>query len=214
MPRNALAAALSLLTIAACTREAEHAAAPPAGTVGAPAAPVAPVSPRGGGLAMAPAGEAPASVTFQLPARFVAQTPSSSMRLAQAEIPGAAGPATLAIFFFGAGGGGGVEANFERWVSQVEVAPGRTPERHALEPQPPGLRVTWIEVAGTLLPTGMGGPAEPQPGAVLFGAVVEGEGGPWFVKVTGPETTIAAARVELLALLASFRPAPPPGARA
>ena len=54
--------------------------------------------------------------------------------------------------------------------------------------------VTWIDARGTLLPSTMGsGPSTPQPGFRLLGAVVEGEGGPWFFKVTGPESTLAAA---------------------
>jgi hypothetical protein len=126
------------------------------------------------------------------------------MRLAQAVIPGPAGRGTLAIFHFGVGGGGGREANFERWISQVEVDPERPPQRGQLAGGP-GLQISWIEVAGTLVPTGMGGPDTPQPGSLLYGAVVEGEGGPWFLKATGPEATITAARPDLEALLASFR---------
>jgi hypothetical protein len=194
------------LSVAGCSGEGNPPAAaePPVA-----AAPVAPLSPRaapGGGMAP-PSGALAPAVRFAMPERFRQETPSSSMRVAQAEIPGPDGPGTLAIFHFGVGGGGGREANLERWVSQVEVDPRRPPQRGKLAGAE-GLEISWIEVAGTLLPTGMGGPATPQPKSLLFGAVIEGEGGPWFLKATGPEGTIAAARKELEALLVSFRPLP------
>ena len=49
------------------------------------------------------------------------------------------------------------------------------------------------------------GPTTPQPGYRLMGAVVEGESGPYFFKLTGPAQTIARERDAFLALLASCR---------
>jgi hypothetical protein len=49
------------------------------------------------------------------------------------------------------------------------------------------------------------GPAEPQPGSRLLAAVVEGPGGPWFFKTTGPDETVAAARADFLAMLRAAR---------
>jgi hypothetical protein len=122
------------------------------------------------------------------------------MRMAQAEIPGPVGAAEMAVFHFGPGGGGGIEANLDRWVAQMEG--GAEPERGAFESGP--FRVTWITVPGTYDPGMMGmGPSEPQPGWRLLGAVVEGEGGPWFFKITGPDETVAAAREDFFALLRS-----------
>ena len=99
-----------------------------------------------------------------------------------------------------------VEANFERWLGQFERPAGVEPARGELAAN--GLAVHWIDVAGTLLPSGMGmGPTTPQPGSRLLGAVVEGEGGPWFFKLTGPDATVVAVRDPFLALLRSLRPA-------
>lgn len=145
-----------------------------------------------------------AGLHFELPAGWQQQPPSSSMRLAQAAIPGPGGPGELTVFFFGAGGGGGREANIERWVGQMEVED--QPQRESFESN--GLQITWVDVSGTMKPSTMGmGPTEPQPGYRLYGAVVEGPGGPWFFKATGPEETLAAAREDFLALLQSLRPA-------
>lgn len=146
--------------------------------------------------------DAAASIAYDLPADWEAETPSSRMRLAQASIPGPGGPGQLAVFFFGPGGGGGVEANIERWIGQVQ--PTGEPRRENFEAN--GLTVHWVEVEGTLLPSNMGtGPTEPQPDSNLFGAVVEGPGGPWFFKATGPAATLEAQRGAFLEMLRSLR---------
>ncbi|HSN55836.1 MAG TPA: hypothetical protein VLT32_14275, partial [Candidatus Sulfomarinibacteraceae bacterium] len=63
----------------------------------------------------------------------------------------------------------------------------------------------------TLLPSGMGaGPTEPIPGSRLLGAVIDGPGGPWFFKLTGPAETVAAAAADFESMLRSVRPAGEP----
>lgn len=143
------------------------------------------------------------SATLELPETWRPEIPSSSMRMAQASIPGTGGDATVAVFFFGEGGGGGTEANLQRWLGQIE-APAE-PERGRFETD--GFTVTWVDASGTLLPSGMGtGPSEPQPGSRLLAAVIEGPGGPWFVKATGPEATLADQRGAFLEMLQGVRP--------
>jgi hypothetical protein len=165
----------------------------------APAVPPshAPGMPLGGQTAT----QAPAAsgLVFQLPAGWVSEKPSSSMRLAQATVAGKGGPAQFGIFYFGPGGGGTPKANIERWVDQIDkpLAPpgGETFTTH-------GLQVTWVEVAGTMKPTTVGmGPSTAQPGYRLLGAVVEGPNGPWYLKITGPDATVSAARGPFLQML-------------
>ncbi|MEA2691667.1 MAG: hypothetical protein QOJ16_1054 [Acidobacteriota bacterium] len=160
--------------------------------------------------APAPSGPAAdnAKLQFDLPKGWTSETPKSSMRLAQATIPGPAGAGDLAVFYFGAGQGGNVEANIERWIDQVEAAPGTPkPERGTLDAN--GLKVSWVDVHGTLKPNAMGmGPSTPVTNARLFGAVVEGPGGPWFFKVTGPDKTLAPQRDAFFAMLKTVRAAP------
>lgn len=170
----------------------------------APADPQSPAAPatatRGSGAELALPG-----ATVDRPDGWTFRQPSSSMRLAEAEIPGPGGPALLTVFFFGAGGGGGVDANFERWAGQIELDPGAAPERGGFEVS--GYSVSVIDVPGTLLPSRMGGgPSEPAPGSKLMGAVIEGPGGPWFFKVTGPKETVDAAAPAFGAMLRSIRP--------
>jgi hypothetical protein len=142
---------------------------------------------------------------FDQPPGWLFRQPSSSMRLAEAEIPGADGAALLTVFFFGAGGGGGVEANLERWAAQMEAEAGTEPVRGFYEVGE--YTVSTIVVEGTLLPSRMGGgPSQPAPGSKLVGAVVEGPGGPWFFKLTGPSATVAAAEPAFDSMLRSARP--------
>lgn len=138
------------------------------------------------------------------PNGWIFRQPSSSMRLAEAEIPGPSGPAVLTVFFFGAGGGGGVDANLQRWAGQMEMDPDTEAVRDNFDLD--GYTVSTIEVEGTLLPSRMGsGPSEPAPGSKLMGAVIEGPGGPWFFKVTGPKDTVSAAAPAFEGMLRSIR---------
>jgi hypothetical protein len=160
--------------------------------------------------APAPSGPAAdnAKLQFDLPKGWTSETPKSSMRLAQATIPGPAGAGELGVFYFGAGQGGSVDANLERWSDQMEAGPGTPkPERGNLTAN--GLKVTWVDVHGTLKPSSMGmGPSTPVTDARLFGAVVEGPGGPWFFKVTGPDKTLAPQRDPFFAMLKTVHAAP------
>ena len=165
----------------------------------------APLGPSSRGETAPPAGGAAAEIDFDLPAGWQSEPPTSEMRLAQATIPGPQGNGQLTVFYFGPGGGGDVESNIQRWVGQMEPEQGTEPARQTFETEN-GFRVTWVDVAGTLLPSTMGtGPTTPQPGSRLLGAVVEGPGGPWFFKATGPKDVMAAEREKFLEMLRSVR---------
>lgn len=144
-------------------------------------------------------------LAIELPAGWVSVPPTSPMRAAQAVIQGPGGPAELTVFHFGVGQGGDPEANIQRWLGQVVPDAGTGPEREVFEGKS-GVRITWVDVEGTLQMdrTGMG-PATPVPGSRLMGAVVEGEGGPWFFKATGPDLTLAPQRLAFRGMLQRAR---------
>ena len=184
-----------LLPLAACNRGEET---PPPAAQDVPA----PMSSRGEPVGDAAGQEG--TVKFDMPANWQQQPPANQMRVAQATIPGAGGAGDLVVFYFGPGGGGGVEANIQRWVDQMDPAPGSNPQPESFEVN--GYHVTWIDVSGTLKPSNMGtGPTTEQPNSRLYGAVVEGPGGPWFFKATGPDATLAAERDNFLEMLRSVR---------
>ncbi len=188
---------------AAQTSSTAPAAAPAAG--GAPSIPShTPAVDMGASSQAAPAAEPGAgSIAFDLPKAWKAETPKSGMRLAQASIPGAKGAGDFAVFYFGPGGGGPVEANIARWVGQMEGS-GPKPVPEMMEAN--GYKVTWVDAKGTMKGGQMGmGPATAIPEARLYGAVVEGPGGPWFFKAQGPDSTLAPQRDAFVTMLKSVR---------
>ena len=129
---------------------------------------------------------------------------SSAMRVATYKVPGAKGAETgeVAVFFFGPGQGGSVDANVERWSRQFEG----TPKAERSSKLVNGLAVTMVRLAGTYLAPG--GPMMQsqgkRPDFRLLGAIVEAPEGLVFFKLTGPAATVASAQASWDALLASL----------
>src|SRR3989442_5726999 len=68
---------------------------------------------------------------FKMPEGWVSESPSSKMRVAQYKLPKATGDAedaSLVVYYFGPAQGGSVEANIDRWISQMEQ-PGSGPAK-------------------------------------------------------------------------------------
>jgi len=137
-----------------------------------------------------------AGLTFTTPEGWRQSAPASSMRVAEFTLPRAAGDAEdaiLIVYYFG-GQGGGVDANMQRWIGQMQQAngqPSSASERKETR-KVNGLAVTLVDVSGTYL-------AEMSPGAAnrnnkphfrLRAGVVETPKGPYFIKLTGPEKTV------------------------
>jgi hypothetical protein len=125
------------------------------------------------------------------------------MRVATLEVPAAPSsePGELAVFYFGQGQGGGVDANVQRWIAQFEK-----PESKTRKEKVNGLQVTRVEVTGTY--TSSMGPMAPKtdkPGYQLLGAIVEGPQGAVFFKLTGPKQTVSKAAPDFEKLVKSVR---------
>jgi hypothetical protein len=154
-------------------------------------------------------GDAAAGVKWTAPAAWKAE-PERPMRVATYSIPPAPGgsePGECAVFYFGAGQGGTVDANVQRWVAQFETADGKpAPSPAAKKEKTKGFQVTRLELDGTYL--GMGGPMAAvkvkKPGYKLIGAIVEAPEGPVFFKMTGPVKTVTAAKADFQRLLSSL----------
>ena len=124
------------------------------------------------------------------PKGWVAQQPSSSMRVAQYGLPGPAGEATLGIFFFGPGQGGGVEANIERWQGQFTQENGQPAQGRRWMRQVGDIEITGLDISGTFS-AGMGmGDTTPQAGYRMLGAIAVHRSGTVFFKMTGPAQTV------------------------
>jgi hypothetical protein len=137
-------------------------------------------------------------VTLQAEAQWRASTPNSTMRKAQFTLPRAAGDAEdaeLVVFYFGAGQGGSVEANLERWYNQFaqpdssNTADKAQVTRETVE----GMNLTMVDVSGTYVAPVMPGAPEShnKPNFRMLAAVLETSEGPYFFKLVGPEQTVA-----------------------
>lgn len=134
------------------------------------------------------------------------------MRVATYRIAPAKGDtdaAELAVFYFGPGQGGAVDANVKRWLGQFQKADGSSitdQDARTKKETLHGLAVTTLDAKGTYTGGGpMMGPSTPKPGYRLLGAIVEGPEGPVFFKLTGPERTVASAEKGFRKLLESVK---------
>jgi hypothetical protein len=118
--------------------------------------------------------------------------------------------AECGVYFFGAGQGGSVEANLDRWIGQF-LQPNGKPSKDVAKVAKRtihGWPVTTVDVSGAY--TGMGGPTAPAgpmiPGYRLLGAIVEGPQGSVFFKFTGLAKTVAANQAAFDKMLESLGP--------
>jgi len=138
-----------------------------------------------------------AGLTFTTPDGWKQAPAGSSMRVAEFTLPRAAGDpddGQLVVYYFG-GSGGSVDANMQRWIGQMEQPDGRPSSAVAKKESRKvnGLNVSLVDVSGTYT-------AEMSPGASthhnnaryrMRAGVVETGKGPYFIKLVGPEKTIA-----------------------
>jgi hypothetical protein len=147
----------------------------------------------------APEPAAAAGLKFTPPAGWIAETPASTSRKAQFKIPRAAGDsedASLVVYYFN-GGGGAAQANVDRWIAEFGGPDGKPGSNNAKVTHKTinGIPFTLVDVSGTYS-SSMGAMMKseaPKSGIRLLGAIAETGSGPWFIKLTGPEKTVAQA---------------------
>jgi hypothetical protein len=152
--------------------------------------------------------ESVAGLKWTKPTRWKTEG-ARSMRAATYTIPplvGETASAECVVYFFGAGQGGSVEANLERWRGQMLGPDGKPADAKITKRIIHGLAVTTIDASGDY--TGMGGPMalskSVQNNYRLLGAIVKGPGGNVFIKFTGPVKSITASQAEFEQFLNSF----------
>ena len=151
------------------------------------------------------------SLKFTVPPGWIEEERTSAMRVAQYRLTHAEGDTengSIVLYYFGPGQGGSAAANVERWVGQMKQADGGSSKAVSKEDhfEVNGLKVTTINVAGTYAAeTAPGsGSFENKPGYRLLAAVVETPNGPYFLKLVGPEKTVARWNESFLSFLKSF----------
>jgi hypothetical protein len=154
--------------------------------------------------------ESAAGVRWVAPAGWTNEG-SRPMRAATytiAPAPGDSANAECGVYFFGAGQGGTIEANLERWKGQFKGSDGNVAPAQVAKRTVRGLSVTLIDTAGEY--SGLGGPmaasSRAVPGYRLLGAIVAASGGNVFIKFTGPAKTIAQNQRKFEEMIASLQP--------
>ena len=151
------------------------------------------------------------TLKFTAPSGWVEEKASSTMRLAQYKLPkenGDSEDASVVVYYFGTSGGGGVSANVERWISQMNQPDGSDSKDRAKQDSLTvnGLKINTIDLAGTYT-------AETAPGSGQFynkpnfrlrAAVVETPKGSYYLKVVGPEKTVTKWNSSITDFVKSF----------
>jgi hypothetical protein len=145
-----------------------------------------------------PVQNAAGELRFKAPEAWTAEKPTSDMRVAQYKLPKAEGDhedALLVIYYFGQGQGGSPEANIDRWINQIKQPDGQPSKERAQTGTLTvhGLQVNTVDVSGNYS-GGMSPDSAPADNKSIYrlrAAVVDTPKGSYFVKLTGPEKTVA-----------------------
>ncbi len=173
-------------------------------------------SPHGAGAAApdaAPsAGGAPRELLYDAPTAWQPQPPKNTMRKAQWSVPRAADDpedGEVVLSHFGVGGGGPIAMNLGRWRSMFTTPDGAPVPDSAVKQERVrvnDLAVTLLDITGRYADAMSRGAATPTTVDFrLLGAVVEGPGGPWFFKFTGPLATVTAQEEAFKKMVESLR---------
>jgi hypothetical protein len=134
---------------------------------------------------------------------------ATQFRHAEFTLPGADGDrsnAELIVFYFGPGGGGGAEANVARWKGMFQDADAKTEQLTVS-----GSKVTYLDLTGTYLsrtrPFDTQETPQARPGFRMIAIVFETPSGPYYIRLVGPQQTVARHKKAFDNWLRSFKPA-------
>jgi hypothetical protein len=137
----------------------------------------------------------PGDLRLKAPEGWVSERPSSGMRVSQYQLPAAEGDAeaaSLVVYYFGPGQGGSVDANLQRWIGQMETTSTEKSKTETMTIN--GMKVTLLDVSGTYAGgdmAGGGGSAQSKPNFRMRAGVIETPMGAYFIKLVGPQKTVA-----------------------
>lgn len=147
------------------------------------------------------------------PAEWQSKPPASQMRLAEFVTPAAGDDAgaEVVVYYFGAGQGGTVEANIERWRNQFADDQGNHPEAIVTRDSASHFPTTYVQLRGSYTRSiGMSDSAAlPRPDQVLMAAVVETPRGNLHVQMHGPAASVSAQEEVFRSFVRGIRPHSP-----
>ncbi len=139
------------------------------------------------------------------------EIPASGMRMKQFQVPKAAGDqfdAEIVVFFFGPGGGGGVQVNVDRWKKMFQAPEGKKADEGKIETATIGkVKATILDIRGTYLwkAAPMAPESEPRANHRMLAVVFESPNGPYFIRLVGPDKTVAQHKKDFDRWLRSFK---------
>lgn len=131
-----------------------------------------------------------AGLSFKFSAPWAAVESTGMFRAGTlaAKIEGVDKPVEAVFYYFeGPGGGGGVEANVQRWLGQFQGSP----ESKREEIDAGGKKITLITATGTYNDGPPMGAKTPKADYTLLAAIVPTADSNIFIKLTGPKDAIA-----------------------
>jgi len=135
-------------------------------------------------------------ITLTLPAGWEERPVASDMIQAEYRINGPTGPGRMTL----SSAGGSIEANLERWTGQFQPGPNDpAPAHETLSVD--SREAVLIELHGTFT-DGFSGKG-PQPGWCMLGAIIPTGPANFFLKLTGPQETVASQRAAFRELVTS-----------
>lgn len=143
-------------------------------------------------------------IRWEAPERWEGHMPANEMRFAQYGVPGEAGeePAELVVFYFGPGGGGGVDENLQRWAGQLSGGPEPIFGREEIN----GLVVHRLDAGGKYDAGAAAVGASPRGEQRLLGAIAETSAGLFFFRLLGAKELIDKEEEAFETFLQSLRP--------
>lgn len=142
-------------------------------------------------------------IRWEAPANWTARPPANEMRFAEYYVSGPSGvePAELTVFYFGPGGGGGVEDNLDRWASQLQNGPDAVFGEEEIN----GVKIHTLDASGDYdAGMAMGG-GEPKESQRLLGAIAETSQGLFFFRMLGPKQVVDGEEGAFQQFLQSFQ---------
>ncbi len=135
-------------------------------------------------------------ITLTVPESWQQQDPTTRMRLTQFAVPKVNGDTEngeFVVYYFGAGSGGGVDANIHRWINQFQprerkakLTSGKCPQGEYVLVD---LRGTWNKPIGPMIQQ----KTVETPDARVLGMILTvKDQGNYFLRLTGPQKTVSA----------------------
>ena len=140
-------------------------------------------------------------LTFTLAAPWKESATPKPMSQGTIELPGKDGAPGLsaAFYHFGAGQGGDLQANIQRWQGMFQPTPEAKTVKEEMEFGK--AKATLVSITGTYTGSRFSPEKEPRTGFTLLAAVLPSPDGDIYVRLVGPEAGVAAAKEDFKKLL-------------